>query len=192
MKKTLFTISLSVILLHAFGQTPALFEPVSDELPNRDLAISPDGSMMLTTIQSYKREVSVIMLYTKTSEGWLGPAVAPFSGNYKDLEPAFSPDGKRLYFASNRPTPERPEKLDFDIWYVELEGNGWGVPRHLPETINTGANEFYPSVTENGDIYFTAAYEDSKGAEDIYVSRFKNGNYQQAVNAGDSINSKTY
>ena len=34
---------------------------------------------------------------------------------YSDIEAMFSPDGKRLYFASNRPLKEGDEPKDFDI-----------------------------------------------------------------------------
>jgi Tol biopolymer transport system component len=44
------------------------------------------------------------------------PEVAPFSGRYKDLEAAFSPDGQTVYFSSDRPTTDNPQKKDFDIW----------------------------------------------------------------------------
>jgi len=185
----LFSIFVSVM---AVAQNPSLFQPVSNALPNRDLTISPDGAMMLTTIQSYKREVSAIILYEKKNEKWGKPEIAPFSGTYSDLEPAFSPDGNKLFFASNRPTPEKPEKTDYDIWYVEKTDNGWSEPIHLPETINTDTNEFYPSVANDGSLYFTATYENSKGKEDIYVSKWQDGSYQKAESLSEGVNSATW
>ncbi len=34
---------------------------------------------------------------------WSNPETAWFSGRFNDLEPAFSPDGQKLFFTSNRP-----------------------------------------------------------------------------------------
>jgi len=102
--------------------------------------------------------------------------VAPFSGNYYDLEATFAPDGKTLYFVSNRPLLKDSTLKDFDIWKTEKINGIWQAPKNLGNIINTEADEFYPSVTKNGTIYFTAQYKHSKGKEDIWMSRLVNGN----------------
>ncbi len=191
MKATLTFILLTSCTL-LFGQKADLFLPISNPLANRDIAISPDGSLLLSTAQSMKREKSVIILSQKIDGAWTEPVIAPFSGEHSDLEPAFSPDGKRLYFASNRPTSGSEEKKDFDLWYVERNGNSWSEAVHLPAVINTAANEFYPSVTNDGSIFYTATYENTKGKEDIYVSRLKDGEYQAPVSLSASVNSATW
>ena len=76
---------------------------VSTNLNERDMAISPDGKEMYYTIQSGKGILSTIVGRTKSASGWSDAEVASFSGVFNDLEPAFSPDGKRLFFCSNRP-----------------------------------------------------------------------------------------
>ncbi len=40
------------------------------------------------------------------------------SGDYDDDEPAWSPDGTRVAFTSNRAQPDPDRSYDFDIWYV--------------------------------------------------------------------------
>ena len=88
------------------GTSPALFAPgiVSDQYGNRDMAISPNGDELFYTIQ-YRGgfAFSVIMHSKKVNNKWSSPEVAFFSGQYNDEEPAFSPDGTKLYFSSNRP-----------------------------------------------------------------------------------------
>lgn len=175
-----------------YGQKAELFLPISNPLANRDIAISPDGSLLLSTAQSMKREKSVIILSQKIDGEWTEPVIAPFSGKHSDLEPAFSPDGKRLYFASNRPTSDSVDKKDFDIWYVERNGKYWSEVVWLPGAINTSANEFYPSVTNDGSIFYTATYENTKGKEDIYVSRLKDEKYQTPVSLSEGVNSTTW
>ncbi|HMG88945.1 MAG TPA: hypothetical protein VK589_02760, partial [Chryseolinea sp.] len=87
-------------------ESPVIFMEniVSTNLNERDMAISPDGREMFFTIQSNQHAISTIIRLNKLSNNkWSNPEVASFSGKYSDLEPAFSPDGEKLYFSSNRP-----------------------------------------------------------------------------------------
>ena len=87
------------------SDTPCVFAPgvVSDGFANRDMAISPDGNDLFYTIQWYFGLYSVIFHSQKINNRWTKPDTAWFSGRYNDMEPAFSPDGNRLFFSSNRP-----------------------------------------------------------------------------------------
>ncbi|UII19344.1 TolB family protein [Fulvivirga ligni] len=175
--------------------SPQLFLPeiVSNAYPNRDMAISPDGNEMFFTLQSYKNEFSVILRMTKSKGEWSKPEVAPFSGQFPDLEPFFSPDGKQLFFASKRPISGDQVKKDFDIWVIEKQDGKWQNPKHLGDVINTDKDEFYPSVTKNENLYFTAQYDSSgKGKEDIYCSQWTDGQYTKPYSLSESINSAGY
>ena len=107
------------------------------------------------------------------------------------IEPVFHPDGQ-LFFASNRPTSDNDSLKDFNIWFVRPVDSGWSSPQPLNEQVNSPGNEFYPSFTSNGDLYFTATLPGGKGAEDLWVSKFENGTYQQPENLGDSINTSNF
>lgn len=175
-------------------ESPLIFMEniVSTNLNERDMAISPDGSEMFFTIQANQHAVSTIIRLKKLSNNkWSDPEVATFSGKYSDLEPAFSPDGKKLYFSSNRPVTGNDPK-DYDIWYVEKINEMWTTPRSLGAPVNTSSNEFYPSVTSNGNIYFTAEYENGVGKEDIYLSRWVNGTFTTPVPLDTAVNSKLW
>jgi acetyl esterase/lipase len=179
------------------GRTPKLFAPgrVSDGMSNRDMAISPAGDEYFYTVQAAYGQVSMLltMHFIPRAGGaggtWSGPEVAPFSGKYGDLEPAFSASGDSLYFASNRPANGGSELKDYDIWMVKKSNGKWGEPTRLDSTINTSKNEFYPSVARNGNLYFTRNIENGKGNEDIVVSEWKNGRYQPVNSLPDAINS---
>ena len=88
----------------------------------------------------------------------------------------------------------KASQKDIDIWYVTRKSSkdSWSKPINIGSPINTSANEFYPSVTEKGDLFFTAQYKDSKGKEDIYVSRLVNGKYTKPVSLGSAVNSAKY
>jgi Tol biopolymer transport system component len=122
---------------------------------------------------------------------WSVPEVAPFSGQYMDADPFFTPDGKTLYFISNRPLKEGdPAKGDMDIWKIEKTKNGWGKPVRLSDVVNSDASEYYPTMTSNGTLYFGSRRAGGKGGSDIYRSVMTNGEYTTPVNLGDAINTE--
>jgi len=175
------------------GNVPKIFSPdiVSTQRNERDFTISPAGNVMFYSIVLPANNLSVIVYLSFDGFFWSEPESAAFSGGFSDLEPSFSPDGKKLFFVSKRPQSGVVEKKDYDIWYVEPE-KGWNTAIRLGMPVNSDENEYYPSVASNGNLYFTAKYDDSFGLEDIYVSRFENGNYSQPLNLGASINSSFY
>lgn len=169
------------------GKEAILFAPgiVSDELSNRDMAISPTNDELLYTVQYRGGVFSTILHAEKKNGKWSKPAVANFSGKYNDLEPAFSPDGKKLYFASNRPLPGTATK-DYNLWVLSKENGKWSNPVPLPEPVNSTADEFYPSVAKSGSIYFTRIVKE-KG-EDIVYCKWNNNVFEPAISLPDVIN----
>ncbi|MFN8296569.1 MAG: hypothetical protein U0T69_10260 [Chitinophagales bacterium] len=157
----------------------------------RDFALSPNKDEIFFTVESNKNTIASIIQLKKINGQWQMD-VAPFSGNYYDLEATFAPDGKTLYFVSNRPLQKDSAIKDFDIWRTEKANGVWQEPKNLGAVINTEADEFYPSVANNGTIYFTAQYKNSKGKEDIWMSKLENGNYTSPVSVSDSVNSEKY
>jgi len=157
----------------------------------RDFALSPKQDELFITVESSKNIFSAILRLTKTNGKW-NMNVAPFSGNYSDIEPAFSTDGNTLYFVSNRPLQKDSAIKDFDIWKTEKINGIWSEPKNLGVPVNTDANEFYPSVTDNGHLYFTSAYKNAKGKEDIWLSKLVDGKYITPELLSDSVNSELY
>ena len=71
-----------------------------------------------------------IVVSTLENGAWTTPEIASFSGRFNDIDPAISPDGRRLFFASNRPTDGgTAPKKDFDLWVVEKTASGWSEPK---------------------------------------------------------------
>ncbi|MEZ4811051.1 MAG: hypothetical protein R2819_11890 [Allomuricauda sp.] len=161
----------------------------------RDFTLNRSGTEAYFTIQSQTEEISVIVLSIKENNTWKQPEIASFSGKYKDLEPFFSPDGLRLYFVSNRPLLDSiTVAKDFDIWYVERSNpqTGWSQPINLGSPINSEHNEFYPSLAENGNLYFTSDGPEAVGEDDIFFSAFQNGSYAKPVPLDENINTAGY
>jgi Tol biopolymer transport system component len=195
MYKCILVILVLFFVLHSqvFAQKDAtLLRDVASPHNERDMAISPDGSDMFYTWQGYQNTFSIILHRRKlANQKWSEPEVASFSGKYHDLEPAFSYDGKKLFFSSNRPV-EGDQPKDYDIWVIERVNGSWSNPVNLGAPVNTSANEFYPSVSRSGNLYYTAEYANGIGKEDIFVSKFINGNYTPAVPLDTAVNSPTW
>ncbi|MBE0644455.1 MAG: PD40 domain-containing protein, partial [Bacteroidetes bacterium] len=78
----------------------------------------------------------------------------------------------------------------FDMIIAVLRAPSYDVElKNLGDNINTPFDEIKPSVTVDGSrMYFASDKEGGKGKLDIYVSDFKDGAWQPAVNLGDRIN----
>lgn len=198
--KNFFVIALAILHSYCIAQQVGLVKPFLPEIfgqfPNvRDMAITSDKNEIYFTVETYKKEFSAIYFIRKTTSGWSVPEVAPFSGQYRDLEPFLTANGLRLYFASARPLDLKSKtQKDIDIWYVERNDrtSPWGAAINAGNTINSSKDEFYPSVSLSGNIYFTRQADDPKRKEDIYVSELKNDSYTTPVALNDSINGNTY
>ena len=193
------SIPLVVILSIAFlsfsqKEAQPFLPEVFENYPNvRDFTMSPDGKEIYFTVDDLKSRIALISYIKKTETGWSKPQSVSFTGKYRDLEAAFAPDGKRLYFVSNRPLHKDSIKSkDYDIWYVDRTTNGWSEPKNIGTPINTAAHEFYPSISKSGAIYFTAERDGAVGREDIFVSRLKEGKYQEPVSLKGELNTKYF
>lgn len=188
-------IILSGLFTNVFAQVNPFLPETFKDFPNvRDIAISKDGSFVLFTVESFDKHLSAIAFTRYKNNAWTAPELMPFSGKYKDLEPFIAPDGKRIYFASNRPLSDSGSvKTDFDIWWVDVTDIGLlSTPVNAGNIINTDQDEFYPSVSNNGNLYYTAAYDEANTKEDIYLSEYKNGTFIAPVKLPESINSTFY
>jgi Tol biopolymer transport system component len=167
------------------GPTPELF--VATALAERDTAWTPDGRSLLYSL--FERHHGVIVSREQHADGsWSAPEIAPFSGQHSDLEPFITPDGAWLYFISKRPLPIETEPGDWNIWRAPRTGGSWGDPEPLPAPVNTEHEEFYPSLTASGDLYFTSDRPGGLGGEDIWVAERTGDSWAEPVNLGAAVN----
>jgi Tol biopolymer transport system component len=99
----LIVLNLNPIFLS--GQTAKVFEAGVLSLKDRvefGCTFSPDGKEFYFSIEKPGRHW-IIMVTKKENNHWTQPQTAAFSGKYDDLEVSISPEGKRLFFCSNRP-----------------------------------------------------------------------------------------
>jgi peptidoglycan-associated lipoprotein len=158
--------------LNAQGEweSPELLEgEMNTEFDDGVCAISADGQELFYTIsKTSKGETLGTAIYSSKRSGgeWSEPQkleILPDS-SLNVAHPAPSPEGDFLYFVSDMPGGFGGK----DIWRVPREGAGWGPPENLGETINTPADEMFPSFREDGRLYFSSDGRVGLGGLDIY------------------------
>ena len=186
--------SKNIFILDSSPKTVEIFGEhwISTQYYERDIAISKSGDEIIYSLGDYKQNKRFLVSTTQIEGKWSEPAVMSFSGIHQDIEPFFSPKLDRVYFASNRPMTGDSERSDYNIWYSDRQNGEWLVPVPLDSIINTEGDEFYPSLSANGNLYFTATRKDGIGSEDIFRSVYENGKFASPVALDSTINTKTF
>lgn len=173
----------------AFGQEAVFEEGV---ISTGDYESHPAFSVTGDTLYFLKMapDISTWTICTsiRTNNTWSSPVVAPFSGRFRDGDPFITRDGKEFYFVSNRSFSGDSTKRDLDIWRMRKTAQGWSQPMRLPEPINSAADEYYPTLTDQGVLYFSS--ERGGGDANIYRSVPLNGSYFSVHKMGNQINSE--
>jgi Tol biopolymer transport system component len=153
-----------------------------------------DGRSVYFTRSSPDPRFALMTILTARFEDgqWQTPEVAPFSGRYSEVDPVIAPDGNTLYYISQRPAEGTAANDDYDIWAVDRTAEGWGPPRRLPAPVNSDGNEYYPGVTRDGTVYFSAQREGGIGGYDLYRARPTADGYAEPENLGAAINSEAH
>jgi Tol biopolymer transport system component len=195
MKLRIFLCFLATICLNTVGkaQSPDLHVFAPGVISGKDvfaISIAPDGRQAFFC--ETDRDISYIQIKTSHLRGgkWSEPEAVAFSNrNYRDIDPVVSADGKNLYFNSNRPpNGEGEPKKDFDVWMVDKAAEGWSAP-HLVSGVNSSSAEISPSLSRNGNLYFTSDRPGGAGEMDLFVAR-RSGNGFAAPENLKEVNTK--
>ncbi|MBC7451209.1 MAG: OmpA family protein [Cytophagales bacterium] len=171
--------------------TPKNIGPtINTDRHDASIAISADGLELLI----YKDEGQGDIYYCKKrkDDTWSKPM--PIEGsinnrNHYENSAALSPDGKTLFFASNRDGGFGKT----DIYMVTMDEKGvWSKPVNLGPTINTAADEEGPFMDFDGTtLYFSSRSHKGMGGFDIFKTYYDSSNskWMEPINMGYPINS---
>lgn len=144
-----------ILLASALLLTGSVFAQ-NDPLWMRYPAISPNGETIAFT---YKGDI-----YTVPANG--GKATQLTTHPAHDTRPVWSPDGKKIAFASNR-------NGNFDVFLMDKEG---GAPTRLT---THSANEYPETFSDNTHVLYTASIQ-----QDVKDSQFPSGTFSQIYQVG--------
>ena len=115
---------------------------------------------------------------------------SPVNSYANDFFPSISSDGLSLYFGSGR-----VDGFGIDDLYVSTRASTddpWGEPVNLGGTVNTSANEGFPSISADGRLLFFSSFQNGGvGKDDLWVTMrgTKNDDWGTPVNLGEVVNS---
>ena len=117
---------------------------------------------------------------------WSQPQRLPISDSTAwDGSPAFSGDGKTLYFASNRAGGVG----GIDLYRTSIDASGrFSRPVNMGRDINTPGDEMFPYVGPNAKLYFASDGHPGLGKLDVFVAT-RSGGVTRVENMGQPINS---
>jgi peptidoglycan-associated lipoprotein len=181
----------------------ALPVEINDELRNEGcITFSPDGKTMVFARGNSKKKkgggVDVDLYVARyRNNAWTAPVPININTQFRDESgsdaknfswdstPSFSPDGRTLYFSSNR-------KGGFggnDIYVAQVDSRGrFGKVRNLGPDINTPGDDMFPYLAENGKLYFASDGHPGFGMLDLFVVN-RSGGRTVVENLGQPMNS---
>lgn len=171
--------------------TPITFPDAESAINQGAASISKDGKFLYLT--QWKKEngntVSAIYLSTNQADGWSPPTLLSSVNitGFSSKQPFCSPDGKHLYFSSDRPGGSGK----FDIWYATIKDDGTtGKPVNMGSNINTSGDEqapFYHNSTAT--LVFSSNGREGMGGYDLFTSKMNEATWRTPENMGHPVNS---
>ena len=152
---------------------------------NSAVALSNDGQQMFLYRGSPDGNIYGSVL---KGEDWSEPVklLAPINSNKQETSASISPDGRTIYFVSNR----KGGQGGLDIWTCHQDDKGnLGKAENLGDVINTPQDEEAVFIHPDGKtLFFSSKGHNSIGGYDIFKSVFEHGKWNTPVSLGDSIN----
>lgn len=182
-----------------YGKATKFSSKLNSKYHDASVSFSPDGKDIFFTRNNHiggktghdddgKILLKVYSAKSNAVGGWNDVTELPFnSDEYNVAHPAISPDGKKLYFASDMPGGFG----GMDLYVSEMDGGKWGPPMNLGPKINTEGLEVFPYVDKTGKLFFSTDGHVGLGGLDIYFMEPKENNeWGEVINVGYPLNSK--
>jgi outer membrane protein OmpA-like peptidoglycan-associated protein/Tol biopolymer transport system component len=154
---------------------------------NSALAISNDGQRILI-YRDDENGNGDIWESVLNGKDWAEPEKLsePINSKKHESSASYSPDGRRIYFVSNRDNGKGGK----DIWYCTQDDDGkWGRLENLGESINTKEDEEGVFIHPDGKtLYFSSKGHNSIGNYDIFKSVLENEKWSSPQSLGSPLN----
>lgn len=176
------------------GMTPEIFAP--GIIPTEDneglYGFFDNGTLLLFDRTPADLEEWTPAVYRmEIKEGkWIQTDASPYQGRPWYHYYTTAPEGKQVYFAWRGSPGDKTSSSDVNIWQVRKTSGGWAEPVKLASPVNSPDMDTYPSVTEDGTLYFFSNRQDGFGGHDIYRSPLTEGKHATIENLGTSINTE--
>jgi hypothetical protein len=162
---------------------PASFNRAGDTIYySRNLVV--EGNFKL--LSTFRNKLGLFYAVSEP-KGWGRVRELRFNTEWFNITmPCLSRDGKRLYFASDKPDGVG----GLDIYYTNWKNGYWEDPVNLGPDVNTEGNETYPFISETGELFFASDGRGGLGGKDIYVTKQKASGWYTPVRLAAPVNSE--
>jgi len=134
--------------------------------------VSPDGRRIVWGSTDRTGGPGGWDLWQATLDGarWSDAQPLPLDTAANEFDPSFSPDGRWLYFFSNRPGGQGSD----DLYRAEVLADGrFGPAQNLGPGVNTRGDEWAPTVSADGrHLLFASDDHGGAGRHDLFVARW--------------------
>lgn len=151
------------------------------------LTLSPDGQTALWFSRNRPGGAGGYDIWMSRRDGdsWGRAEPVSFNSAGRDFDPAFSADGRYVYFSSDRPGGLGGD----DIYRVTVTGNGFGHPEPLGPIVNSPGKEWAPMLSPDGNtLLFSSDRAGGQGKQDLYIARLGKHGFAPAVPLPGAIN----
>lgn len=159
------------------------------------ISYSPDGRWVAITknnfvdgtrhIPSSGMELSIHIAELTGNGDYMNSVPFPHNGSgFSTGWPYFAPDGRSIYFASDRPGGFG----GFDIYVSYRVGNSWSTPENLGAVVNTAGNEITP-FADSDNLYFSSDGHKGFGGYDVFRADRSGSRWSSVAHLGSGINS---
>jgi Tol biopolymer transport system component len=163
--------------------------PASSPYSEVRLAVSPDGNTMLWGSKDRPGGPgsSDIWISRRTAGGWTAPAPVGWNSEAKDYDPAYTPDGRYVYFFSNRAGTLGGDDI-YRVPVMHHGRDGFGAVEHLDAGINGAGNEWAPAPMRDGSLLFASDGRGGRGRQDLFVAAPRGTGFAPAEPLAGAIN----
>jgi len=177
------------------GQPGFLHADIKSNFDEGPISYSANGRVVAFTKNNFNNgtrqipgsgmELSIYIADVTNQEDWDDAKAFPYNGSgYSSGYPYLSPDGKTLYFSSNRPDGFG----GYDIYVSYLVGNSWSTPENMGPVVNSQGNEITPAMI-GSNLYFASDWHYGLGGFDVFRAERDNGIWKDVYHLGNGINS---
>lgn len=164
-------------------------QKINDATHNACVGLSPEGNTLIL-YKTDKTWTAGDLYWSELDENsWSEPVMYPKNINTKYVESSasYTPDGKTLYFSSDKPGGLGGK----DLYRVTKLPNGeWSFPVSLGDKINTPYDDDAPFIHPNNTtLYFSSKGHQTIGGYDVFKSEWSDEiGWSEPNNMGHPIN----
>ena len=163
---------------------------------NQDTIIFTRSNYFNSRLHKSKEGINTLSLFEAIwdakSKSWINIQSLPLNDDqYSNEHPALSPDGTKLYFASDKPGGIGGMDLYVCHHITDSQGIGsWSQPINLGPGINTLGNDMFPFVDQQGNLWYASNGIPGLGGLDVFFACKLGEGFSKPINPGYPFNTR--